>query len=137
MVTPELQQMLDNLPLNEPRSKLEPFRPFILRWRRDGRSYRRIREILATHCDVRVSHVAILKFVRKKARTRKPEPEFEEMRGDSTSKVSREDPFAEARARMRLQKAAPAPEKPPKLFEYTEEDAMKPIVFLNPNEKEK
>ena len=45
----ELLQLLENLPPDEPRSKLEPFRAYILRWRRQGRSYRRIQEILREH----------------------------------------------------------------------------------------
>jgi len=77
VVTPELQQVLDNLPADEPRSKLEPFRVFILRWRREGRSYRRIREILADKCNVRVSSEGLRKFVHSRARPRKLPPEAE------------------------------------------------------------
>jgi hypothetical protein len=76
-VTPELQQVLDNLPADEPRSRLEPFRSFILRWRREGRSYRRIQEILADKCNVRVSSEGLRKFVRSRARPRQVQPEIE------------------------------------------------------------
>jgi hypothetical protein len=78
-VTPELQQVLDNLPADQPRSKLEPFRPFILRWRREGRSYDRIRRILREDCDVKVSVSTLFKFVQRRSRPRKaqPAPEIE------------------------------------------------------------
>ena len=79
-VTDELQKLLDNLPADEPRSRLEPFRTFILRWRREGRSYRRIQQILAVQCKVQVSSEAVRKFVRSRSRPRKiqPEPDIEQ-----------------------------------------------------------
>jgi hypothetical protein len=70
-VTAELQNMLDNLPADEPRSRLEPFRAFILRWRREGRSYRRIQQILADQCGVRVATDTLHKFVQSRSRPRK------------------------------------------------------------------
>ncbi len=42
----ELLKRLENLPPAEPRSKLEPLRELILRWRQQGRSYRRIQQLL-------------------------------------------------------------------------------------------
>ena len=42
----ELQRIFDSVPEDEPRSHLEPYRELILRWRRQGRSYRRIRQLL-------------------------------------------------------------------------------------------
>ena len=79
-VTPELQQVLDNLPADQPRSKLEPFRPFILRWRREGRSYERIRRILREDCHVYVSVSTLFKFVQRRSRPRKAQlaPEVED-----------------------------------------------------------
>jgi len=74
-VTDELQQALDNLPVDEPRSRLEPFRVFILRWRREGRSYERIRTILRDECKLHVSAEAIRKFVQLRSRRRKVQPE--------------------------------------------------------------
>jgi hypothetical protein len=76
-VTPELQQLLDNLPADEPRSRLEPFKPFILRWRRQGKTYRRIAEILTNECKVSVSHIGVRKFVKRAARPRKTQPDLE------------------------------------------------------------
>jgi hypothetical protein len=76
-VTDELQQALDNLPADEPRSRLEPFRVFILRWRREGRSYERIRQILRDQCKLQVSGEAVRKFVQLRSRPRKVQPEYE------------------------------------------------------------
>jgi len=70
VVTDELQQALAELPQVGPRSRLEPLRAFILRWRRDGRSYRNIRDILASKCKVTASHEAVRKFVKLHARPR-------------------------------------------------------------------
>jgi len=78
-VTPELQRVLDNLPDSDPRSKLEPFRPFILRWRRRGRSYRAIQQILHDKCHVHASLSTLFNFVERCSRPRTvlPEPEIE------------------------------------------------------------
>jgi hypothetical protein len=71
----ELLQLLENLPPDEPRSKLEPFRAIILRWRRQGRSYRRIQEILREQCQTEVAYETLRKFVQRRQRPRASEPE--------------------------------------------------------------
>jgi hypothetical protein len=68
---------LENLPPDEPRSKLEPFRAYILRWRRQGRSYRRIQEILREQCQIEVAYETLRKFVQRRHRPRSTEPEPE------------------------------------------------------------
>jgi hypothetical protein len=68
-----LQQIYDSTPLDEPRSKLEPYRELILLWRRQRRTYRRIRELLSEKCGLRVSTAMVHKFVRSRARPRKEE----------------------------------------------------------------
>jgi len=73
----ELLQLLENLPPDEPRSKLEPFRAIILRWRRQGRSYRRIQEILREQCQVEVAYEALRRFVQRRQRPRASEQESE------------------------------------------------------------
>jgi hypothetical protein len=93
VLTNELQRVLENLPDDEPRSRLEPFRAFILRWRRDGRSYRSIQEILASWCGVRVTHETVRRFVKLRARPRKAQPESEvqpETRSQNTTPSSAE-----------------------------------------------
>jgi hypothetical protein len=77
LVTPELQQVLDNQPAKTPRSILDPFRAFILRWRREGRTYRDIQQILAAECKVRVHHETLRRFIRRRSRPRKPQPDLE------------------------------------------------------------
>jgi hypothetical protein len=77
-VTPELQQVLDSLPADEPRSRLEPFRAFILRWRREGRSYRKIQAILAAECRTPVCYETLRSFVQRRSRPRKPKAELEQ-----------------------------------------------------------
>jgi len=77
-ITPELQKVLDSVPeQNNPRSRLDPFKPYILRWRRQGKTYRRIAEILTNECKVSVSHKGVYKFVKLAARPRKPQPEID------------------------------------------------------------
>ncbi len=74
VITPELQQVLDSVPeQNGPRSRLEPFKPYILRWRRQGKSYRKIQGILRNECKVRVHHETLRKFVKLRSRPRKPQ----------------------------------------------------------------
>lgn len=76
-VDEELQQVLDNLPAEEPRSRLEPFCQFILRWRRERRSYKRIREILHDRCHLKIAHATLFEFVQRRSRPRKLHPEAE------------------------------------------------------------
>ena len=73
--SPELLKLLENLPPDEPRSKLEPFRVYILRWRHQGRSYRRIQEILREQCHIEVAYETLRKLVQRRQRPRSAEPE--------------------------------------------------------------
>jgi hypothetical protein len=77
VITPELQQVLDSVPeQNDPRSKLEPFKPYILRWRRQGKTYRRILQILRDECHVKVAFGTLHEFVKLRSRPRKPQPDI-------------------------------------------------------------
>jgi len=77
-VTPELQQVLDSLPPGTPRSKLDPLRPFILRWRRERRGYREIQQILRNECRVKASLSTLFHFVKSRSKPRKPiQPDVE------------------------------------------------------------
>lgn len=149
-VTSELQQVLDNQPPKPQRSILDPFRPFILRWRREGRTYRDIQQILAVECKVRVHHETLRRFIRRRARPRKPQPDLEfepetvqPMNNSSAVSTDTRKPrmtLDERRAqadaiRERLSKpplpAKPADTRP--LFDY---DPDKPLTLIN-NTKEK
>jgi hypothetical protein len=71
----EVQQIFVDAPEDEPRSRLEPYREQILLWRRRGKTYRRIRQLLADRCSVSVSLAMVHKFVRNLSRPRKGQPE--------------------------------------------------------------
>ncbi len=71
----ELLKRLENLPPAEPRSKLEPLRELILRWRQQGRSYRRIQQLLREKCQVDVAYETLRRFVQRRERPRSAEPE--------------------------------------------------------------
>jgi hypothetical protein len=145
-VTPELQQVLDNQPAKPPRSVLDPFRVFILRWRREGRTYRDIQQILAVECKVRVHHETLRRFIRRRARPRKPQPNLDlepvavqpvEKSSAAVSTVERkprisiEERRAQAEAIRTNFKPLFAKEETKPLFDY---DPDKPLT-LKPKEK--
>lgn len=72
-----LQRIFDSLPEDAPRSRLEPYRELILRWRGQGRSYRRIRQLLNDECHVKVADMTLHEFVQRRSRPRKVQPEFQ------------------------------------------------------------
>ena len=74
------QRIADTVLEDEPRSRLEPYREVILRWRRQGRSYRRICKLLGDKFDLKVGRTALHEFVWRRSRPRKvaPEPEIEQ-----------------------------------------------------------
>lgn len=76
----ELQQIFDSVPEDEPKSRLEPYRELVLRWRRQGRTYRRICQLLRDKCGLNISYLALYEFVQRRSRPRKiiPEPEIEQ-----------------------------------------------------------
>jgi hypothetical protein len=76
-VKPELQQAFDSTPEDTPRSRLEPYRELILRWRRQGRSYRRICSLLHDSFALKISYLALYEFVQRRSRPRNPQPELE------------------------------------------------------------
>ena len=77
-MTPEVPQLFVDVPDDEPRrSRLEPYREQILLWRRQGRTYRRIQNLLAEKCSILVSLAMVHKFVRSHNRPRKVQPEVQ------------------------------------------------------------
>jgi hypothetical protein len=150
-VTDEFQQVLDNLPSDEPRSKLEPFRRSILRWNREGRTYRSMQKILRENCGVRASLSTLFHFVHTRSRPRQREAGTAALEPlvtaapvvaapasyTPTSSTPSTDPYAEARERMRQLKEAPAPRKPEKRFHYTEQDSIDPLVLIPKTTEEK
>jgi len=73
----ELQQIYDSTPEDQPLSRLEPYRELILRWRRQGRTYRKIKALLAAELSVNVSTTRLFYFVRSRTRPRKPKRDVE------------------------------------------------------------
>ena len=73
----ELQQIFDSAPGDEPKSRLEPYRELVLRWRRQGRSYRRICQLLREKCGLNITYLPLYEFVQRRSRPRKPKPEPE------------------------------------------------------------
>jgi hypothetical protein len=150
-VTEEFQQVLDNLPSDEPRSKLEPFRRSILRWNREGRTYRSMQKLLRENCGVRASLSTLFHFVHTRSRPRQRETHTAALEPlvtappvlaahapcASTSSTPTTDPYAEARERMRQLKEAPAPRKSEKLFHYTEQDSIDPLVLIPQTKEER
>jgi hypothetical protein len=67
----ELEQIFDRTPDDEPRSKLEPYRELILRWRRQGKTYRRICTLLLENCNISIGKSALNEFVHRRSRPRK------------------------------------------------------------------
>lgn len=60
---PRFKAILDALPGNQPRSRLEPCRELILEMRKRGRSYREIVRVLRQSCDLRVGTSTVNDFV--------------------------------------------------------------------------
>ncbi len=152
LMTPEQFRDLANLPLDESCSRLEPYRELILRWRRQGRGYTRIRKLLAEKCSVTISRQVLTRFIKRRAKPRKPKPDSDlesatvqpvapvrQAAATSIPKSSDQsvDPYAEVRERMRKHKEAPPPLKPRKVFEVPEEDddEIKPLRMMPPPTK--
>jgi hypothetical protein len=69
-----LQEIFDSVPADEPRSRLEPYRDLILLWRRQGRTYHRIRQLLIEKCEVKVGYGTLYRFIERRSRPRKTDP---------------------------------------------------------------
>jgi hypothetical protein len=72
-----LQQIFDSVPPDEPRSRLEPYRELILRWRRQGKSHDRIRQLLSDKCGVKVAYGPLYRYIQRRSRPRQIQPELE------------------------------------------------------------
>jgi hypothetical protein len=138
------QQILESVLPDEPRSRLAPYRELILRMRRQGRTYHRIRQTLADKCGVRVAYATLYDYIKRCSQPRKPKPDIEpevSITGvpvpTPRSSEPSPDPYAEVRERMRKHKEEPVPSKAKPLFEVPEEDFMKPLQMMQRPQKEK
>jgi hypothetical protein len=64
-----LQAIYDRIPADEPRSRLEPYKELILRWRRQGRTYRRIQQLLADELQITIGYGPLYRFIQRKETT--------------------------------------------------------------------
>jgi hypothetical protein len=107
-------------------------------WRRQGRSYRRIQEILLEQCQLDVAYETLRRFVQRRERPCISQPEAGPVQPTAPPPVptaaASADPYAEVRERMRQFKAEPVPVKPQPRFVYSEEDAIKPLEMLPKSE---
>lgn len=69
---PEFEMVYESTPEDAPRSRLEPYQELILRWRRQGRTYRRIQKLLVEKFAVQTSTTTLFKFVKSRSKPRKP-----------------------------------------------------------------
>jgi hypothetical protein len=65
-----LKAVFDIIPDDPPRSRLEPYSEPILRWARDGKSQRRIRQLLAEYFKVEVNQSTVRRFIKRRSRPR-------------------------------------------------------------------
>jgi len=114
-----LQQIFDSAPADRPRSRLEPYRELILRWRRQGRTYHRIRQLLKDRCGLEVAYVTLYRFIQRRSRPGKLDLEPEQSSPPSISRRSREEIAAlREAARASNHKPVFTPEEPKELFVY-------------------
>lgn len=139
-------QQLPEMP--ERVSKLTPHTETILTLRKKRYTYRQIARFLAEHYALKVNQSTVFDFV---TRTRKlaksvdvsqsaqpPAPIYsEQSAAELPTAASLNDPFAEARERMRRHKEAPTAPKPKRLFDIPEEASIEPLVLLPKTKKEK
>jgi len=94
-MTPEQQHLYESIEAGPSRARLEPHREVILRWRREGRSYRCIQHTLAANgITIRLS--ALYRFIKRRSRPRTatsvpsefPPPNQAELRAEVTREVN-------------------------------------------------
>ena len=148
-VNEELQRIYESVASDDHRSRLDPFGELILRWRRQGKSHDRIRQLLADKCGVKIAFGPLYRYIERRSKPRKQKPEIEiESEQPTTSSAAKpinqtvpprppqtqpgEDPWAEQRERMRRHKAEPPPPPKRKPFEVSEEDldGTKPLRMM-------
>jgi hypothetical protein len=148
-MTPEHQRVYESTPADDPQSRLEPYRELILRWRRQGRSIRRICNLLHQSFNVSIKKSSLHEYVTLRSRPRKQKPDIDiEIEQPTTLSAAKpinqtvpprhpqgppgEDPWAEQRERMRRHKAEPPPPPKRKPFEVSEEDldGTKPLRMM-------
>ena len=139
---PNLEEILKRLPDTRTKSRLEPYREFVLRLRRRGQSFDAIRDVLAEQCALRISKTALIEFVHRRARPRtsasEAEPlnrntvECEEQPRPTLRWTEEEIEAMRAKARASAHKPTTEPRRPP-VFHY---DPTRPLTNRPPGDKE-
>jgi hypothetical protein len=139
-----LQAILDSLPPQRRRSKLEPYAPLIRALRARGRSYREIVVILRERCGLRVAMHTVYHFVRaQKAGIRRPVPRqpLGSVRraseaGASSSPLPSDAPEDVWTRIAAVKQRAPACQAgEPKAFAYDENTPLELIVDVKPSKR--
>jgi hypothetical protein len=135
-VNPELLRIYDGTPEDEPRSRLQPYCELILRWRRQGKSYRKICKLLTDKCGVRIGRTALNEFVQRRSRPRKSQPEVElEPETEHTeqpaapTKYTKLSPDETARQRALIQELRDKPVVVPKVRKRFVYDPDEPLIL--------
>lgn len=85
---PKFQAILNSLPTNPTRSRLEPYRELILEMRRRGQSYREIARVLQQSCHLRAGTSTINDFVLATAKSRSKQKRVTQPTAPRTNKDS-------------------------------------------------
>lgn len=123
---PELQSIFESSPEDAPRSRLEPYRELILRWRRQGRTFRWICCTLNQKCGVKVAYGPLYRFIQSRSRDRKIERELEmppvPLRVSGCSKSDQPNKFAHKPRRTLAEREA--------LLEAARSSNFKPVITV-------
>ena len=141
-----LQAILDSLPPERRRSKLEPYAALIRALRARGRSYREIVTILRERCGVRVALHTVYHFVRARApkngasRVPRRPPSAPVRRASEagpSSSPSSPDGSEDVRKRIAAlkQRAPAAAAGEPKVFEYDENKPLQLMADMQPRKR--
>lgn len=123
----KFRAILENLPKECKRSRLEPWTELIAQLRRRGHTYRGITRILAEHCDLIVASTTVVRFVAARSKEKPKRPKRQESgktRGTNPASIDRNVTSADPNdddvwRRIEELKQRPAKSvKPPKQFEY-------------------
>jgi hypothetical protein len=140
-----LQAILDSLPPQRRRSKLEPHAALIRALRARGRSYREIVTILRERCGLRVAMHTVYHFVRARApknraaRVPRRRPSALVRRASEAGPSSSSSPDGSEDVRKRIaalkQRAPAAAAGEPKVFEYDENKPLQLMADMQPRKR--
>jgi len=126
----DLKKILAELPIKPPRSRLEPYREFIVELRSRGRMYRDIAQILAEKCAVQVTGSGVHDYLRTRSRAtprqaeRRPnQPPVNPSAADTSAVASSSEEVQHKIAALKARNTAPEPG--PGGFEYNPDEPLR------------